>query len=53
MPKILFYENPYTIQLILENKINIIMMVGTCTNRYSFNDEKFAKIIYQTFEIKP
>ncbi len=53
MLKDLFCESPFTVQCILGNKINIIILVDTCAIRYGFIDEKFVEMVCQTLEIEP
>lgn len=53
MLKDLFCKSFFTIQYILGNKINVIILVNTCAIKYSFINEKFTRIVYQTLEIEP
>lgn len=46
IPDDLFYKSFFTVQCILGNKINAIILIDTCATRYSFIDEKFASIVY-------
>lgn len=51
--KDLFYENSFRLQYTLGNKIMATLLAHTYTTIYSFINEKFAKIVYQVFEIEP
>ena len=51
MSKDLFYESSFTVQCILGNKINAIILVDTYAIRYGFIDGKFTEIIYQTLKM--
>lgn len=53
MPKYLFYKRLFTIQCILENKIEVISLANTCGTRYGFINKKFIEKVYQIFEIEP
>lgn len=48
----LFCESFFIIQCILGDKINVIILVDTCTSGYNFIDEKFVEIICQMLEIE-
>ncbi len=53
MPKDLFCKSFFTVECILENKFNSIILVDTYATEYDFIDEKFAEIVCQMLEIKP
>lgn len=52
MPLDLFCESSCPIQCILENIIQAITLVDTCTTRYGFIDENFAEYVCQVLQIK-
>ena len=53
MPKDLFCMIIFTVQYILRNKINAVILVDTYATRFGFIDKKFIEIISQMLEIKP
>lgn len=53
MSEDLFCRSFFTIQYILGNKINTIILIDIYTTRYGFINKKFAKIFCRTLEIEP
>lgn len=53
MSKDIFCESPFTIQYILENKIEAIILTDIYTIKYGFINKIFVEKVCQIFEIEP
>ena len=53
MSKDLFYENLFTIQYTLGNKIMATTLANTCAAGYNFIDEKLVETVCQVLKIEP